>query len=135
MINAYLEGRGARHDLKEAQKAVSAAMESYGKTLDQWLRASDDFKGAAELNPTDTNAAYNAEIVDQGIAKLVDSVRKMQEMMGAMGQKKQDLASLLTKMKGQIPAPNAPPGYCWRLDDDNDDPGDDAGPTGGPERR
>ncbi|HEX4349124.1 MAG TPA: hypothetical protein VH251_01990 [Verrucomicrobiae bacterium] len=121
LITAYLEGRGARHDLREAEKAVSAALETYGKTLEQWLRASDDFKGAAELNPGDTNAAYNAEIVDQGIAKLVDSIHKMQEMMGAMGQKKQDLGKLLAKMKGQIPAANAPPGPAG--DDDDEDQG------------
>jgi hypothetical protein len=121
LIAAYIEGRGARHDLREAEKAVSAAMETYGKTLDQWMRAAHDFKGVAELNPADTNAAYNAEIVDRGIAKLVDSVRKMQEMMGALGQKRQDLGKMLSKMKGQIPAQNAPPGQAG--DDDEDDPG------------
>lgn len=122
MISAYFEGRGARHDLREAQKAVAAAMDTYGKTLDLWLRAADDFKGAAELNPADTNATYNAQIVDRGIARLVDSLRKMQEMMGAMGQKRQDLGKLLTKMKGQIPASDAPPGPAGD-DDDEDNPG------------
>lgn len=121
MINAYLEGRGARHELREAEKAVSAAMETYGKTLDQWLRAADDFKGTAELNPADTNAVRNAQIVERGIARLVDSLRKMQEMMGMMGQKRQDLGKLLSKLKGQIPASNAPPGPTG--DDDEDDQG------------
>jgi tetratricopeptide (TPR) repeat protein len=121
MIDAYLEGRGARHELREAEKAVSAAMETYGKTLEQWLRAADDFKSAAELNPADTNAAHNAEIVERGIAKLVDSVRKMQEMMGAMGKQKQDLGKMLSKLKGMIPAPNAPPGPAG--DDDDEDQG------------
>jgi hypothetical protein len=119
MINAYLEGRGARHDLHEAEKAVSAAMETYGKTLDQWLRAADDFKGAAELNPSDTNAAHNAEIVERGIAKLVDTINKMQEMMGAMGKQRQDLGKLMAKMKGQIPAANAPPGPAGEDDDED----------------
>lgn len=119
MIAAYLEGRGARHELRQAEKAVSAAMDTYGKTLEQWLRAADDFKGAAELNPADTNAAYNAEIVERGIAKLVDSLRKMQEMMGMMGQQKQDLGKLLSKLKGSIPAPDAPPGAAGEDDDDD----------------
>jgi len=121
MIDAYLEGRGARHELREAEKAVTAAMETYGKTLEQWLRAANDFKSGAELNPADTNAAYNAEIVERGIAKLVDSVRKMQEMMGAMGKQKQDLGKMLAKLKGSMPAPNAPPGPAG--DDDEDDQG------------
>ena len=121
MIAAYLEGRGARHDLRDAEKAVQAAMEAYGKTLLKWQRAADDFKGAAELNPADTNATRNAEIVERSIAKLVDSLRQMQQMAGMMGKQKQDLGKLLSKLKGQIPAPNAPPGAAG--DDDEDEPG------------
>ena len=120
MIEAYLEGRGARHQLREAEKAVSAAMETYGKTLEQWRRSADDFKGTAELNPADTNAAHNAQIVERGIAKLIDSLNKMQAMMGMMGKQKQDLGKLLSKLKGQIPAPDAPPGLTGDDDEDNE---------------
>ena len=121
LINAYLEGRGARRDLRAAEKAVTAAMETYGKTLEQWTQAAHDFKGAAELNPSNTNAVHNAELVERGIAKLVDTLQKMQQMMGAMGKQKQDLGKVLAKLKGQIPAPNAPPGAGG--DEDEDDQG------------
>jgi tetratricopeptide (TPR) repeat protein len=121
MIAAYLEGRGARHELRDAEKAVQAAMETYGKTLQQWQRAADDFKSAAELNPADTNAARNAQIVERGIAKLVDSLRQMQAMMGAMGKQRQDLGKMLSKLKGRIPASDAPPGAAG--DGDEDEPG------------
>lgn len=121
MVAAYLEGRGARRQLRDAEKAVSDALETYHKTLDQWLRAADDFKGAAELNPGDTNATHNAEVVERGMAKLVDTVRKMQAMMGTMGQKRQELGKMMGKLKGMIPAPNAPPGAGG--EDDEDDPG------------
>jgi DNA polymerase I-like protein with 3'-5' exonuclease and polymerase domains len=121
MIAAYLEGRGARHELRDAEKAVAAAMETYGKTLQKWQRAADDFKGAAEMNPADTNAARNAELVERGMARLIDQLRQMQQMMGAMGKQKQDLGKVLSKLKGQIPAPNAPPGAAG--DDEEDDEG------------
>jgi Ca-activated chloride channel family protein len=121
MMMAYIQGRGARHDLREAQKAVSAAMETYGKTLDQWLHAAGDFESAAELNPSDTNATRNAQIVRQAIARLVDSLHQMQAMNGGMGRQREDLGKLLNKLKGQIPAPDAPPGQAG--DDDDDDPG------------
>ena len=49
----------------------------------------------------------------------MDSLRKMQAMMGAMGQQKQDLGKMLGKLKGQIPAPNAPPGPAGEDDDDD----------------
>jgi len=120
MIAAYLEGRGARHDLREAEKAVQSAMETYGNTLQKWRRAADDFKSAAELNPANTNAANNAEIVERGIARLVDSMLKMQAMMGAMGREKQDLGELMKKLKGQIPAPDAPPGPAGEDDEDEE---------------
>ena len=107
--------------MRDAEKAVQTALETYGKTLQKWQRAADDFKGAAELNPADTNATRNAEIVERSIAKLVDSLRQMQAMAGMMGKQKQDLGKLLSKLKGQIPAPNAPPGAAG--DDDEDEPG------------
>jgi Ca-activated chloride channel family protein len=120
MITAYLEGRSLRHELSETEKAVQAAMEVYGRTLQKWQRAADDFKSAAELNPADPNAPRNAETVERSIAKLVDSLRQMQAMMGALGKQKQDLGKMLSQLKGQIPAANAPPGA-----EGEDDEGDD----------
>ena len=110
MIGAYLEGRRMKHELRETEKVVQSALETYGKTLLKWQRAADDFKSAAEINPADTNAARNAEIVERRIAKLIDQMRQMQAMLGALGKQKQDLGKMLGKLKGQIPAPNAPPG-------------------------
>ena len=120
MIGSYLAGRGARHELRAAEKAVKAAMETYGNTLRKWQRAADDFKGAAELDPSDTNATRNAEIVEQGIAKLVDSLRNMQAMAAALGDKKQQLDKMLGQLKGRIPAQNAPPGAAGEDDEDED---------------
>lgn len=135
MINAYLEGRRMRHELNETEKTVKAAIEAYGKVLSKWQRASDDFKGADELNSADMNSAndsansnlidkqaqLNTKIIERRIAKLIDELRQMQQMMGAMGKQKQDLGKILSKLKGQIPAPNAPPGAAG--DDDEDDEG------------
>jgi hypothetical protein len=119
MIEAYIEGRGARKNLRDAEKSVQAAIEAYGKTLQKWQRADDDFHNAAELNPTDTNATRNTEIVEKRIAKLVDELRKMAAMMGALGKQRQDLGKLLSQLKGQIPAPNAPPGGAGDGDEDD----------------
>ncbi|MDR3459486.1 MAG: hypothetical protein P4N60_18820 [Verrucomicrobiae bacterium] len=123
MVAAYLEGRGARRELRAAEKAVKTAMDVFGKTLNRWERADNDFKGAAELNPADTNAIQNARIVEQYIARLVDSLRQMQEMAGKMAGQKQQLDKTLSKLKGQVPAPNAPPGGKGDDDDDQSDGG------------
>jgi hypothetical protein len=123
MISAYIEGRGARRELHAAEKAVQAAMEIFGKTLTKWQRAAEDFKSAAELNPSDTNAAHNAEVVNQNIAMLVDTLQKMQAMAGKIAGQKQQLGQLLGKLKGRIPAQDAPPGGPGDGDEDDDGSG------------
>ncbi len=110
MVMAYIQGRGAKRELRAAEKVVKTALETFGKTLSKWTRAADDFHGAAELNPADTNAQHNAEVVERDIALLIDSLRKMQEMAADMAGKKEGLDKTLSKLKGQIPAPDAPPG-------------------------
>ena len=127
MVSAYLAGRGARKELRAAEKAVKSAMETYGKTLAKWQRAEDDFKGAAELNSADTNAPHNAAVVEREIAKLVDTLRKMQGMAGKMAGQKDQLGKMLSKLKGQIPAPDAPPGGKGEDDDEEKDDGSGKG--------
>jgi tetratricopeptide (TPR) repeat protein len=122
MVEAYLAGRGARKEMRAATKAVERAMAQYGKTLIKWRRALNDFKGAAELNPADTNAAHNAEIVDQSIARLVDRLREMQKVATKLGGKKSELDKLMKQLKGKIPAPDMPPGAPGgEKDEDGDD--------------
>jgi tetratricopeptide (TPR) repeat protein len=127
IVDAYLEGRGARRELREAEKAVKQAMETYGSTLNKWQRAADDFKSAAELNPADTNAVQNAKTVEQSIAKLVDMLQKLQQMAGMLGGQRQQLGELMTKLKGQAPGFQAPPGSSGEDDEDDISPGSLAG--------
>lgn len=122
MVEAYLAGRGVRKEMRAATEAVRQAMEAHGKTLLKWRQALDDFKSAAELNPSDTNAVRNAEIVEQAIARLVDSIRQMQEAAAGLGSKQAQLNGLLKQLRGQIPAPDAPPGTAG--EDEDDDGGD-----------
>jgi len=110
MVSAYLSGRGARREFRGALQAVKKAIEAHGATLVKWRRALGDFRSAAELNPADTNSVQNAKIVEQEIAKLVDSVTEMMQMAMMMGQMSQQLKGMLEELKGQIPMENMPPG-------------------------
>jgi tetratricopeptide (TPR) repeat protein len=123
LISAYLASRGARRELRAAEKAVKSALETCGRTLNRWQRAADDFQGAAELNPRDTNATQNAEIVRQRIAALVDALQKLQAMAGQMAGQKQQLDKMLGKLKGLIPAPDAPPGASGEDEDEGEGSG------------
>ena len=122
MIAAYMRGRGARRGLREGTKAVRQALETYGTTLSKWQRASGDFKSAAELNPRDSQARQNGEIVDRHIAKLIDTLRQLQQAAMAMGQKKQDLGDKMKQLKGKIPEDQMPPGAAGDDEEEEDQP-------------
>lgn len=124
MVAAYFTGRGVRKELGAATVAVQRALEAHGKTLLKWQRSLSDFQGAAELNPADTNAIYNADLVAQAIAKLVDSMKQMQQSAAGLTGKKAELGELLKQLKGRIPAPNMPPGAAGD-DGEEEEPGKD----------
>jgi tetratricopeptide (TPR) repeat protein len=122
MVASYLNGRGARKELKAALQAVRTAMKTQGNALEKWQRSSGDFKSTLELNPKDSEAQQNADTVDRYIARLVDSIREMQQLAAAMGNKGDELKEKLKQLKGRIPAPDAPPGAAGDDDDDDDTP-------------
>jgi tetratricopeptide (TPR) repeat protein len=122
MVASYVQGRGARRELKAAARAVRQALEIYGTTLKRWQRADDDFKSAHELNPRDTEAQENAEAVERSIAKLVDSVRELEETSKGMSDKERDLAQKLKQLKGRIPEMDMPPGAAGDDEEDEETP-------------
>ena len=134
MVRSYLQGRGARRELKAAAQVVKRALEVHGKVLAKWERASGDFKSAFELNPNDRDARANAETVDRSIAKLIDSLRELQQAAMAMGDKNQQLGEKLKQLRGMIPAPEMPPGAAGEDEEEDDfpfgpEPGQKEGPT------
>ncbi|HEY9508553.1 MAG TPA: hypothetical protein VIV82_01700 [Verrucomicrobiae bacterium] len=121
MLAAYLNGRGARRELRSASEAIRRALEVYGTALQRWQRSLDDFKSAAELNRADTNALHNAELVEREIVKLIDSIREMQQAAQKMAQSQQGLREKLKQLGGKIPESMMPPGA--RGDDEEDGEG------------
>ncbi len=91
IVAAYLQGRGARRELKAAMEAVKNAMKQYGSVLAKWQRSSGDFKSAFELRPVDTEANKNGDVVDRRIAALIDQQQQMLAAMAAMAQQSQSL--------------------------------------------
>jgi tetratricopeptide (TPR) repeat protein len=129
LVASYLQGRGARRELRSALKAVKAALQVYGKTLNKWERSSGDFKSALELNASDSDARHNADVVDRCIARLVDRIQQLQQMAQAMGQQEKELGEKMKQMKGRIPAPDMPPGSAGDEDEEEDFPnGKEPGP-------
>ena len=135
LISAYINGYGARKDLRSARKAVRRALEVFGGALKKWQRASGDFKSVVELKPNDTDARQNADTVDRYIAKLIDTIRELEQMMGNMGEKNRELSQKLQQLRGRIPAPDMPPGAPGDDEEDEDSPeGQPPGQQEGPSR-
>jgi hypothetical protein len=140
MVQAYLQGRGARRELKAAIKAVRQALETHGEALNKWERASGDFKSAAELNPGNAQAKANGEIVDRHIARLIDEIRAMQQALAAAAQMQQQLGEKLKELRGQIPDDAMPPGAPGDGEEEEDlpdglQPGMQEGPSRSGEER
>lgn len=120
MLAAYSRGRGVRREMRAAIKAIKQALEKYGTALAKWQRAAGDFKSAAELHP-DANAKSNADATDRAIAALIDKINQLQQAGAKLAGAKGKLGQQLMKMKGQIPAPNMPPGAPGGSEEDDED--------------
>jgi tetratricopeptide (TPR) repeat protein len=122
MVASYMQGRGARRDIKTAAKAVRQALDTYGTTLKRWQRSDDDFKSALELNRADDEARQNAEAVEGSIAKLVDSIRELEQTSQGLSEMLRDLAEKLKQLQGRIPEMNMPPGAAGDEEEDDENP-------------
>jgi len=135
LVAAYMHGRGKRKELKSALQAVRQALPVHGAALARWQRAAGDFTSVVELKTTDADAQHNAEVVDQCIAKLVDSLQQMQKCANGMCDKNNQLGEKLKQLKGRIPDQNMPPGAAGEDEEDEEDfpkgpqPGQEEGPT------
>jgi len=135
LVTAYLRGRGVRKELKAATEAVKKALQAHGQALSRWQRASGDFKSALELKRSDPDARHNADVVDRYIAKLVDSLRELQQCANGMGDKSRQLGEKLKQLRGMIPDSAMPPGAAGDEEDDEDQPmGPRPGQQEGPSR-
>lgn len=122
MLEAYQHGRGVRRELKLATAAIRRAMEVHGKVLTKWQRASGDFKSALELKDDYADAWHNADVVDHHIAKLVDSLRDLQNAKNNLGQQTGALNEALKALKGKLPAPLGSPGPGEEDEEEDDAP-------------
>jgi tetratricopeptide (TPR) repeat protein len=135
LLAAYVRGRGQRKQLKAATEAVRRALDTHGVALRKWERAWGDFKSVVELKSSDTDAQHNADVMDRNIAKLIDSLRELQQAAAALGNKSQELGEKLKQLKGKIPASQMPPGAAGDDDDDEQNPfGPKPGEKEGPSR-
>jgi len=121
MVQAYLRGRGTRRELKRATEAVKQALQAHSAALLKWQRASGDFHSAVELDPADKDAQHNADVVDRHIARLVDTIRQIQQLASALGKQAEELREKMKQLKGKIPQEEMPPGAAGDEEEDEEE--------------
>jgi len=122
MVAAYVRGRGAKRELRDATEAVNRALKTHGAVLAKWQRAAGDFKSAVELQGTEADAQFNADATDRAIAALVDKLNQLQQTAAMLAGAKMKLDEKLKGLKGRIPAPQMPPGAAGDDQEEEDAP-------------
>lgn len=118
MVDAYRAGRGVRREARRAVESINRAMEQYGATLLKWRRSLGDFQSVVELNPADTNAVYNAKVVEEAIARLVDKIHQLQQMVMPVCGKRSKFSEGMNQLKCRIPKDKMPTDLAEDEDED-----------------
>jgi hypothetical protein len=103
LINAYMEARAARKQLRVTRDENTRELDLIGSALNRWRRSVGDFRSAVELNPANTDAAFNADVVERHIDELLNFKKKLEQEQDGVGKQREKLKDLMKKMRGKIP--------------------------------
>ena len=103
IIGAYMEARSARKQLRTSRDETTRAMDLQGSALWRWRRSVGDFHSAQELDPSNKDASFNADVVERHIKELLKSLDKVKEQNESLSEQRQKLGELMKEMRGKIP--------------------------------
>jgi hypothetical protein len=129
LIGAYMEARAARKRLRLTKEQSTRELDLLGSALFRWRRSVGDFRSAHELNRANTDASFNADVVERHIEELLKFKRKLEEQQGNGGKQREKLKELMKCMRGKIPK-DMQRGSDEEEDDEEDEPQGDQPPEG-----
>jgi tetratricopeptide (TPR) repeat protein len=103
IIAAYMEARAARKDLRIARDETRRMLDLLGSALARWRRSVGDFHSAAELDSSNRDATFNADVVERKIAELLKFKKKAEEQSEAVADEREKIKETMKKMRGKIP--------------------------------
>jgi hypothetical protein len=103
LINAYMEARAARRQLRVNRDETTRELDLLGSAVQRWRRSVGDFRSAAELKPERKDAAFNADVVERHIDELLKYKKQLEEQQSQVGQQREKLKEMMKKMRGKIP--------------------------------
>lgn len=137
-LEAYMNGRAARKELRLANEDVQRALDLYGAVLVRWRRSVGDFKSSDELLAS-VDARDNAAIVQRHIEELLKHMKKLEEQKAGMAAMREELKKKLAELRKKIPDGMIQPGQGDADEEDEEEgkqqPKPDSGweDRGGPE--
>jgi hypothetical protein len=134
ILEAYMNGRATRKQLRLANEDVQRALELYGSVLVRWRRSVGDFRSSDELR-SNADARDNASTVQRHIEELLKHKDEFEQQKQALSSMRSDLKQKLQALKGKIPKEMMQPGQGDDDEEDDEDEGDQPKPESGFEDR
>lgn len=119
-LEAYMNGRAKRKELRLANEDVQRALDLYGAVLVRWRRSVGDFRSSDELLAS-VDARDNAAIVERHIEELLKHMKQLQEQKDEMAAMRQELKKKLAELKKKIPEGMMQPGQGEADEEDEED--------------
>jgi hypothetical protein len=130
ILEAYMNGRATRKQLRLANEDVQRALELYGSVLVRWRRSVGDFRSSDELQ-SNADARDNAKTVQRYIEELLRHKDELEQQKQALSGERSDLKQKLQELKGKIPKEMMQPGQGDDDNEDDEDEGDQPKPESG----
>jgi hypothetical protein len=124
ILEAYMNGRVTRKQLRLANEDVQRALDLYGSVLVRWRRSVGDFRSADELRPSE-DAAFNAKVVERHIEELLKHVKQLEQQKEMLGKMRGDLKQKMKELRGKIPQEMMQPGQGDPDDEEEEEDGRD----------
>ncbi len=121
ILEAYMQGRPVRKQLRLAHEDVQRALDLYGAVLVRWRRSVGDFRSSDELKSSE-DAQVNARVVERHIEELLKHVKQLEQQKSQLGQTRAELKQKMAELKGKIPDELKQPGE-GEEDEDEEEPG------------
>ncbi|MEO6740264.1 MAG: hypothetical protein ABIP20_08430 [Chthoniobacteraceae bacterium] len=121
IIAAYMDARAARKELRFSRDETSRTLGLIGSALERWRRSVGDFHSALELDPANSDAKTNADIVERKIEELLKFKKQVEEQSEKTAEEREKIKEAMKKMRGKIPE------EMQRQSDDEEDDDDEKG--------
>jgi hypothetical protein len=130
LVERYNEARAARRQLRMPREETTRALELLGSALKRWRSSADNFHSAFELEPSNADAKFNADVVERHISEQLNFKKKLEEQQSGITQRRKELRELMKKLWEQIPPEFRQEPQEGDEEDDDDDGEEEDGKKG-----